>query len=125
MSRVRITTPVPDHTGVVGNVYIRDGVAVADTEEHAAEIAYCRRNGYTVEHLEDEPAVEGSALEEAEAESADGPDVTEEAGAPPRRNGPTEAWRAYAIAHGVPADEANALTRDQLVERFTSTEETE
>lgn len=123
MTRVRITTPVPDHSGVVGNVFITDGVGHADSVVHAAEIAYCRRNGYTVEELPGEANPEVAA--EIEATNSDD---TEPAGgeATPRRNGSAEAWRAYAVAHGMSADEAEQLTRDQLVERFTSssTEET-
>lgn len=118
MTRVRITTPVADHSGVVGNVFITDGVAHADTDLHAAEIAYCRRNGYTVEELPDEPAGD-SADEEFADEEQPGEDK------PPRRNGSVQAWRAYAVAHGLTADEAEQLTRDQLVERFASTEETD
>jgi hypothetical protein len=126
VTRVRITTPVPDHTGIVGNVWITDGVGFADSETHASEIAYCRANGYTIEELE---AVElrqerhdlgYSAADVAEMEAED----AEDADKLPRRNGSVQAWRDYAIAHGLPADEAEALTRDQLVERFTSNEET-
>ncbi|GAA0738748.1 hypothetical protein GCM10010199_62130 [Dactylosporangium roseum] len=91
---------------------ITQGVGFADTEVHAAEIAYCRRNGYTVTELEDVEPV---------TEPAD--NVEEPAEVPmPRRSGSAEAWRAYAVAHGVSAEEANELSRDQLVERFTSEE---
>lgn len=125
MSRVRITTPVPDHSGVVGAVFITDGVAFADTEVHAAEIAYCIRNGYTVEDVEDVQLRrdrEELGFTPAEIAEMEADDVEDRL---PRRNGSAEAWRAYAIAHGIPAGEANELTRDQLVERFASTEETE
>lgn len=122
MARVKISTPVTDHSGVVGNVYITDGVAYADTVQHAAEIAYCRANGYTVEDLDAPEAVELEEVEtddEAEDDEQPGDDRL------PRRNGSAEAWRAYAVTHGMTADEAEALTRDQLVERFTSTEESD
>lgn len=127
MTRVRITTPVPDHNGAVGNVTITQGVGFADTEAHVAEIAYCRANGYTVEDAE---AVElrqtredlgFTAVDIAEMEAEDQtPEVPM-----PRRNGSVEAWRAYAVSRLMPAEEAESLTRDQLVERFTSTEESE
>jgi hypothetical protein len=111
VTRIRITTPVEDHNGAVGKVFITQGVGFADTEVHAAEIAYCRANGYTITELEPEP--------EAEADDdSDGDKL-------PRRNASAEAWRAYAVAHGMSADEAEESTRDQLVERFTSTEETD
>jgi hypothetical protein len=118
VSRVVIRTPVTDHSGVVGNVYITDGVGHADSVQHAAEIAYCVRNGYTVEEIPDEPGDTSNPAEPSNDETA--PDGDE----PPRRNASTEAWRAYAVAHGIPADEADALTRDQLVERVSSSEET-
>lgn len=116
MTRVRITTPVEDHNGAVGNVFITQGVAFADTEVHAAEIAYCRANGYTITELEaSPPAVEPDDDLDDDEPAAD---------KTPRRNGAVQAWRDYAVAHGMTADEAESLTRDQLVERFTSNEET-
>lgn len=108
--RLKITTPVEDHNGAVGAVLITHGVGYADSEAHASEIAYCRRNGYTVTEIEAAPA----------------PEPEEPAEAPmPRKSGSAEAWRTYAVEHGLSAEEAEALTRDQLVERFTSTEENE
>lgn len=124
--RVKITTPVTDHNGAVGNVTITQGVGFADTEAHVAEIAYCRANGYTVENVE---VVELRQTRVDLGFTADDiADMEAEDQAPevpmPRRNGSVEAWRAYAIdARGMSPEEANALSRDQLVERFTSTEE--
>lgn len=108
--RVKITTPVADHNGAVGNITITQGAGYADTEVHAAEIAYCRANGYTVTGLEPEGAPTPAAPAEVPM---------------PRKSASAEAWRAYAVEHGVPAEEADSLTRDQLVERFTSSEENE
>lgn len=108
--RVRINTPVEDHNGAVGNVLITQGVGYADSDAHAAELAYCRANGYTITELE--------------ATAPPEPQVPAEA-PKPRKSGSAEAWRAYAVEHGMPAEEAEQSTRDQLVERFTSTEETE
>ncbi len=120
--RVKVTTPVDDHNGAVGNVLITQGVGYADTETHAAELAYCRANGYTITEVGD-PVDEVEGSDEGEtAGEADESGVEDQM---PRRNGSAEAWRAYAVAHGVDADEAEQLTRDQLVERFTSIEETE
>lgn len=132
--RVRINTPVEDHNGAVGDVLITQGVGYADTEAHAAELAYCRANGYTVTEVEP-PAVVSlrhtredlgfTAEQIAEMEAEDAADTAESGDKMPRRSGSTEAWRIYAVAHGVPADEAEQLSRDQLVERFTSSEENE
>jgi hypothetical protein len=132
VTRVKITTPVEDHNGAVGNVLITQGVGYADTETHAAELVYCRANGYTITEIEAPEVVSlrhtredlGFTAEQiAEMEAEDKDDQDADGDKPPRRNGSAEAWRAYAIEHGLSAEEAEALTRDQLVERFTSTEE--
>lgn len=133
MTRVRIATPVEDHTGIVGNVWITDGVGYADSVVHAAEIAYCRRHGYTVTEVPDPAVVSLRQTREdlgftpeqiAEMEAEDKADEEPGEDKMPRRNGSVQAWRTYAVAHGMTADEAESLTRDQLVERFTSNEET-
>lgn len=41
----------------------------------------------------------------------------------PAHNARTEIWRQYAVSKGLSEDEAAALSRDQLVARFTTTEE--
>jgi hypothetical protein len=128
MTRVKITTPVPDHDGVVGKVFITQGVGYADSETHAAEIAYCRANGYTVTDLDDQPdnePVEHSGPEQSEPESSEQESSEQEEASMPRRSGSAEAWREYAIARGMSAEEAQSLTRDQLVERFTTSTEEE
>lgn len=42
----KITAPVSDYNGTVGDVQFASGVAVTDNE---AVLAYCRSQGYTVE----------------------------------------------------------------------------
>lgn len=110
MAQHLVTTPVPGFTGDVGTVRFTDGVALIDDETDAAALAYCRSAGYTI----DEPAQDESAADEASA------------GEQPKKSASTEAWRTWAVEHGgMEADEAATLSRDQLVERFTtSTEET-
>lgn len=115
--RIKIETPVTDHTGLVGHVAITDGVGIADSDTNAAELAYCHRSGYTLTVAETGEPYDPTAAVAAPADPAEQP--------MPRRSGSAEAWRAYAIAHGVAPEEAETLSRDQLVERFTSTEETE
>lgn len=112
MAVYRVRTPVPGASGDIGNVHFSNGVALVDEETDAAVLAYCRGAGYTVEAIEPEPEVEG----EPEPEGAE----------MPKKSASTEAWRAWAVEHGgMEADEAATLSRDQLVERFTSTEETQ
>lgn len=111
MSQYLVTTPVPGFTGDVGAVRFTEGVALIDDETDAAALAYCRGAGYTI----DEPS--GAAEPAADEAPAD---------EQPRKSASTEAWRTWAVEHGgMDADEASDLSRDQLVERFTtSTEET-
>src|SRR4051794_12534589 len=105
MAQFLVTTPVAGFTGDVGTVRFTGGVALIDDETDAAALNYCRSAGYTVE---------SPAGPEAEADEAE----------QPKRSASTEAWRTWAVDYGgMKADEAAELSRDQLVERFTSTEE--
>lgn len=103
----RITTPQPGFTGESVGVQFVDGVGECPD---GPVLRYFRAQGYGVE------PVDGPT----------GPVAAVPVEAPPThpaRNASTEVWRAYAVEHGLTADEANELTRDQLVELFT-TEET-
>lgn len=111
MGTVRIRTIVPDYSGSLGALTFTDGEAVADEATHAAEIAYCKARGYLFPG--DEP----------DQDQADEPAGDDEP--MPRRSASKAAWETYAVAHGIPAEEAKDLSRDQLVERFTSNEEGE
>jgi hypothetical protein len=109
MAVFRVTTPVPGHTGDVADVRFTDGVALVDDAVNGPVLAYCRAAGYGVEpHVDADPA-----------EGAD-------EAALPKRSASTEVWRAWAVEHGgLEADEAETYSRDRLVERFTSMEESE
>lgn len=109
----RVTTPVPDYRGSVGDVHFAAGVALVDEDAHPAEMAYFRARGYGIDVAEDaSPAV----ADEGDAGSP-GPEV-------PKKSASTEAWRAYAVEAGeMTEDEAGQMSRDELVEYFT-TEET-
>jgi hypothetical protein len=48
VSKVEILAPVATPSGALGNLTLVDGRAIADTEEHAAEIAYAQATGYAV-----------------------------------------------------------------------------
>lgn len=101
----RVTTPQPGFTGESVGVHFTDGVGECPD---GPALRYFRAQGYGVEPV---------------AELAE-PEPAEPADSRPARNASTEAWRAYATEHGLTADDANELTRDQLVELFT-TEETQ
>lgn len=99
--RYTVTAPAAGFSGDIAGVVFRDGTAVAEDGRHKAALAYFRRRGYTVE-----------------PESAPEP-VTEQVDEKPKKSASKAAWAAYAVAHGMSAEEADELTRDQLVERFS------
>lgn len=102
MARFDVAAPVADFDGEVGGVRFAAGRAVIDDTTHAAALAYCRGAGYAVAEVEGEQ---------------DGTPAL------PKKSASADTWRAYAVANGMTAEEAETLTRDQLVERFTNTEE--
>jgi hypothetical protein len=111
--RYRISTPVKGYDGVVAGVHFRDGVGETDNE---AVVPYFRRQRYGVEQLVDEPAAQEP---KAPIGPPSPPVVVPPAGAPDR--GATKAaWVKFATApeQGMPAAEAEAMTRDQLADKF-------
>lgn len=115
----RVTTPHPGYTGLSVGVQFVDGVGLT-ADDNA--LRYFRAQGYGVEPVDATPP----ALEAATAPA--GPEVPDPpvAGEQPRKSASTEMWRTWAVEYGgMPAAEAAELTRDQLVERFTTTEETQ
>jgi hypothetical protein len=97
MSKFTVTAPEAGHEGKVGNVEFRDGKAVIDEDTHAAELAYCRSAGYTVE------AVEGDG--ETPAEDPPTGDGEAEGGKP---FDPAEHNAADVLAYLKDVDEAEA-----------------
>lgn len=56
MAKFNVSAPEAGYSGKTGRVQFSDGRAVIDDETHAAELAYCRAQGYGVEPVEgDEP----------------------------------------------------------------------
>lgn len=121
MATYLVKTPVPGFTGDVGSVVFRDGEATVEgnltfvdgapvLDEHTApvELHHMVQVGYSVEQADDlAPA------------DVDGDGTLEEL---PKRSASTEVWREFAVSHGMPQDEADGLSRDQLVEHYTSKE---
>jgi hypothetical protein len=113
-ARYRVSTPVPGFSGESAGVVFAQGVAEVG-EDQAAQLAYFRGAGYHVEDIEAEtPAPDGRESAPKRVLPGDAPN----------RSASKADWLAYAVAKGVDAAEAEAATRDQLVERFT-TEETQ
>lgn len=113
MSRYIVRTPAPGHTGNVGAVHFQDGVAEVNDETHAAELAYMHHAGYHIRPA-DEAETEVDETAAAEVDSA---------AAKPKKTAPVGDWRVYATTQGLSAEEADALTKNQLVERFADEEE--
>lgn len=119
-----VTTPVAGYTGLSAGVNFTDGLAVVDDQEQAAALAYFRSQGYGV--VEGAPAGDADRVAELEAELAATRAELEQlrpAGdGMPAKSASKAAWVAYAVEHGMTQAEAEGITRDQLVERFTNTE---
>lgn len=105
MTDYKVKTPVPDHTGQVGNVNFVKGEATVDGDKFGAEVAYFRAQGYVVEDLTT------PADAPAEVGDDDGIAVT-----PPPGNASADAWREHVLALGATEDQAKDVTRDQLKE---------
>lgn len=102
-AREAVTSTVAGITLVAGKATVDD-----DTSADRLALAYFRRKGYRVEA--ETPDLEPAA------------DPT--APVPPSRSASTDAWRAYAVEHGgMTAEEAAALSRDNLAERYLGPKE--
>lgn len=108
MALMKIRTPVLGFTGESVGVSFRDGVGYTD---NAAALAYFRSQGYAIEDPDSQPAPNLDADQPSQAT--------------PKKSASADAWRAYAVENGMTAGEAATLSRDQLVERFTSIKEDE
>jgi hypothetical protein len=110
MGRYRVTTPVADYSGALGDLVFTRGEAIANDEDHAAELAYAEARGYGIEPYDEPAAVE---------DPADEPDPD----GMPRKSASTEAWRQYATGVGDLTEEQIAdMSRDQLVAHYASKE---
>lgn len=106
MTEYKVTAPAAGYSGPLGGVQFIDTVVVIDEATHPAELAYVRQAGYQVEELVP-----------VDSELPAAPEL-------PKKSAGAAAWRAYAVEHGGMTEaDAAALSRDQLVERFTSIEE--
>lgn len=105
MARLEIATPEAGFTGALGGITFVNGSTTVDSDRFPAEVAYCTARGYTITNLDELPPAD-----------VDGDGLVDEL---PKRSATTEAWRQFAVEHGMSAEEADAMTRDQLVEHYT------
>lgn len=99
-----VTAPVASFDGDVAGLVFRAGKATADSDADARALAYCRRHGYGVE------PVEGASGQP----TTSGGDVEQQ----PKGNASKAEWVAYAVAQGADKDEADAMTRDALADKY-------
>jgi hypothetical protein len=112
VTRLKVSTPVADFTGVVAGVAFVDGAA--DVSAGCGAVAYFRRHGYALEELlERVPSATTDEADQAGEEQAPRP-------APmPDRWASTRDWRDWAATDGgMTVDEAAELDREQLVKHF-------
>src|SRR5258707_1122996 len=122
--RYTISTPVPGFTGMSAGVNFPNGQAVIDDEDEAAALRYFQAQGYDI--AEGAPDADPAGVTELEAEVAALKGELEElrpAGdGLPAKSAAKPVWVAYAVEHGMTQADAEALTKDQLIERVTNTE---
>lgn len=101
-TRYRISTPVADFTGVVANCAFGQGKYEGEVEP--GPLHYFQGAGYTVEVLDETP------VETAAEDTAD---------PLPGKAASKGDWVTAAVARGMSTEDAEKLTRDQLVEHLT------
>ncbi|MCW2900307.1 MAG: hypothetical protein JWO67_2572 [Streptosporangiaceae bacterium] len=124
--RYRITTPEPGWTGQIGTVNFADGAAECEADADAAALYYFRQAGYGVEEVaEPSPAERIAALRaELAALEAQEPDVIVDVNGDgvsetlPKKSASADAWRAFAVKYGMSQEEADGLSRDDLIARY-------
>jgi len=117
VTRYRITTPVEDFTGTVGELDFSKGVY--EGEVPVGPLSYFEQAGYGVEEIDADPAEV-----EVEAESEDPPVLP--VVAPPAKSASKADWVTYAVdEHQADQAEAEKLTREQLVAAYGTSKEEE
>jgi len=124
MATYRVRTPVLAFDGLVGHIQFRNGEATVEghlafdeaglpvLDEHTApvEFRHMATAGYLIEEV---------VADDLPQSDVDGDGQVDDL---PKRSASTEAWREFAVAHGMPEDEAAGLSRDELVAHYTAKE---
>jgi|SRR5882724_6847046 len=109
MTTHTVYAPEPEAKGELGRVMFHNGTATMDSDQHAAELRYCKGAGYTI----DPPW----PTEEEEAVTPV-PEI-------PNRSASAAAWRGFAVSQGgMSREDAESLSRDDLAAHFTGGTET-
>jgi hypothetical protein len=113
MTRYKVTSPNPRYSGEVATLKFRAGEATADTPGDAAALAYCQRRGYTVAEVVADEDVPASELPEAPDPAAAADEVKR-----PADYATKPEWVAYAVSRGATEEDAQAATKNELVELY-------
>jgi len=92
-----VTAPVATFNGDVAALVFRDGKATADSRSDARALAYCRRHGYGVEPVEGSQTIDDDR---------------------PKTTDVKADWVAYAVKQGATEDDADAMTKADLVAKY-------
>lgn len=111
MPKFQITAPRKSFTGVIGRVAFVYGTATVDTEEHSAEIAYFRRQGYTIGAPDPDDDAGGSDPVEDTDHGPD-PDDADDIPGLPRVRDSRGAWADHAEGMGL---DTEGRTKDQII----------
>ena len=129
MTKYTITAPEPQFNGEFAGLVFRAGEARAETPADMAAVTYCQRRGYTVDAVDSD----GDPLPEGEQPGAGthDPDVMvdmiddNEADATEGERLPRPAdyaakadWVAYAVQGGAAEADANAATKNDLIQLY-------
>ena len=128
MTRYKVTAPNSSYSGEFATLVFRRGVADASTPADLAALGYCRRRGYDVMAVDEE----GETLPEPEQPDENTPDPDavveneddDELGVvvdEPTR--PTDyatkgEWVTYAVGRGATREDAEAATKNELIEMY-------
>jgi hypothetical protein len=107
----RYHTQAPEHVNEPGDVEAAEEHQVVDDRHVDLEYAAERPDEGQSTPFEPDPEAEAAALDEDDSAAED---------ARPKGNASHEAWIDYAVAQGMARDDAEALSRDELRDRFTA-----
>src|SRR5882724_7975890 len=104
-----VYAPDPEANGEVARGKCQNVTATMDSDQHAAELRYCKGAGYTIDPPW--PTQEEEAV-------APVPEIR-------NRSASAAAWRGFAVSQGgMSREDAESLSRDDLAAHFTGGTET-
>jgi hypothetical protein len=123
MTKYRITAPETRFNGEFAGLVFRAGEASAETPADQAAVTYCQRRGYTVTAVDRDgeapPDAEQPATDPAAAASDDdGLEVVVDEPTRPADYAQKGDWVAYAVARGATEEDAQAATKNELIELY-------